>query len=114
MRDAEGRSILIDLRSCAFDQVLAFDLLTFACKYVGARNYRSVIDNAFLLQQRGWDVPELAPVLALIDLPKPLWGPIVTLHALGQIELEKPRRAASDTVVAKLMQRSLSRPWQVA
>lgn len=114
MRDADGRPVLIDLKSCTFDGVLAFDLLALACKYLGARNDRNVIDNAFLLHRRGWEVEALAPVLAMVDLPRAAWGPLFALHTLGRLALRRPGMATPGPVAARLLRRALSRGWQRA
>lgn len=83
MRDNDGRPVLIDLKSCDFNKVISIDLLNFACKYVQARGRWNYLDGAFTVQQPEWRVPELDPVLALVDLPRSLWGQLLVLHAMG-------------------------------
>ena len=114
MRAEDGRPVLIDLKSCAPDQVLSLDLLIFACKYQAIRNRVNVVENAFELQRRGWDMPGLEPILSLIDLPRPLWGPAVTLHALGQVDLKRSEPAAPGSVLGGLLRRLLQRDWRDA
>jgi hypothetical protein len=111
MRDAEGRPVLIDLKSCAADRVLALDILIFACKYMASRNRLSIIENAFALQRAGWAVPELEPVFELVDSPRAVWGPAVTLHALGQAALKKSDHKPIHPALAVLLRRSMARDW---
>ncbi len=112
MRDAEDRPVLIDLKSCAHEQILALDLLNFACKYLSVRNQRNVVENAFALQRRGWRLPAIEPVLALIDLPRSLWGPIFTLHAVGQVASKGEADDAVNPILGRLLLRLLSRDWR--
>jgi hypothetical protein len=114
MRGEDGRPVLIDLKSCAPEQVLALDLLIFACKYLAIRDRVNVVEHAFELQRLGWDMPALEPVLSLIDLPRPLWGPAVTLHALGQVDLRRSEPAAPPAVLGGLLRRLLQRDWRAA
>lgn len=105
MRDIDGRPVLIDLKSCDFNKIISIDLLNFACKYIQARGRWNYLDGAFKLQQPGWHVPELAPVLALVDLPRPIWGQLLALHALGQLA----GRLKSPTDISPRFEKSLLR-----
>ena len=114
MRDVDGRPVLIDLKSCDFNKIISVDLLNFACKYIQARGRWNYLDGAFTLQQPGWHVPELAPVLALIDLPRPLWGQLLTLHAFGQLSVRLKSASDINPHFEKSLLRILSKNWRVA
>ncbi|HXV24969.1 MAG TPA: hypothetical protein VED46_11995 [Alphaproteobacteria bacterium] len=112
MRDSSGRPVLIDLKSCAYEQVLALDLLNFACRYLTARNRQNLVENAFALQRCGWRLPAIEPLLTLIDLPRALWGPITTLHIVGRFASKGKSGAAPNPILGALLQRLFSRDWR--
>jgi len=113
MRDADGRPVLIDLKSYVADQVLALDVLTFACKYRAAREGSNVVDQAFAAQRRGWEVTELAPVLAFVDLPRPLWGPIFALYCIGRVASKSGGTDRPNAVMRRLLANLLARDWRL-
>lgn len=112
MRDVDGRPVLIDLKSCESDRIVSIDLLVLACKYLQARGRQTMLDAAYSGQQQSWQIPELDPILALVDLPRPLWGQILALRFIG---LNTLRRAPTDInpLFQKLLLRVLDRDWRV-
>jgi hypothetical protein len=110
MQDADGRSVLIDLKSCAHDRIVAIDLLVIACKYLQAKGRQTMLDAAYSGQRQGWSMPELEPILALVDLPRHLWGQILILHFIG---LHALKRGPQDIhpLFRKLLRRILERDW---
>ncbi len=112
MRDSNGRPVLIDLKSCASEQVLALDLLNFACRYLTVRNRQNLVENAFALQRCGWRLPAIEPVLSLIDLPRGLWGPITALHIVGQFAAKGKIASPPNPILGGLLRRMLSRDWR--
>lgn len=113
MRDEDGRSVLIDLKSYGADRVLAIDVLTFACKYLAAREGFNLVDQAFAAQRRGWEIRELAPVLAFIDLPRQLWGPIFVLYCFGRMASKSSRAQNPNAVMGRLLANLLARDWRL-
>lgn len=114
MRDFDGRPVLIDLKSCDPSKVISVDLLNFACKYIQARGRWNYLDAAFALQQPEWHVPELEPVLALVDLPRSLWGQLLVLHAMGQHALKLEAPADMSRSFEKPLLRILAKNWRLA
>lgn len=110
MRDEAGRPVLIDLKSCAPQRIVAVDLLAFACKYLQAQGRQTLVDAAFAGQQGDWRLPELAPILALVDLPRPLWGQIFLLQLIG-LHAEK-RGDDTNSLSRTLFQRILGKDWR--
>jgi hypothetical protein len=113
MRDVDGRPVLIDLKSCGLNRVLAIDLLNFACKYLQARSRQNYLDVAFEVHQPDWYVPELVPVMALVDLPRPLWGQILVLHGMGLHALKLRSPDAVGMHIQRPLRRILARDWKV-
>ncbi|MFZ5675471.1 MAG: hypothetical protein ACOZAM_21140 [Pseudomonadota bacterium] len=113
MRDVDGRPVLIDLKSCDLNRILAIDLLNFACKYLQARSRQNYLEVAFAVHQSDWHVPELEPVMALVDLPRPLWGQILVLHGLGLHALKLRSPDAVGMHIQRPLRRILARDWRV-
>jgi hypothetical protein len=107
MRDCGGRPVLIDLKSCSYEQVISLDLLLFAAKYLAARDRRNIVEWA-----SKW--PELRPVLDFIDLPCQHWGPILVLHALGLHASRREGNRDPNAVARRLLFNSLTRDWRTA
>ncbi len=112
MRDGDGRPVLIDLKSCIGGQVIALDLLNFACKYMASREGSNVVDQALAAQRCGWRIPGLDPVLELVDLPRPLWGPLFALHALGSVLLKRGTGRKVNPILLRQLAKVLSRDWR--
>ena len=102
MRDRDGRPVLIDLKSCVDEQILALDLLGFVCKYRASRDGYNLVDQALDGHDRDWRWPELASVLDRVDLPRRLWGPIVALHTVGRV-LEQGGGGQADSAAIEVM-----------
>jgi len=111
MRDVDGRPVLIDLKSCEVNRVVSLDLIIFACKYRQVRRLENLVESAFLLQQQGWRVTELEPVLDLVDLPRPFWAQIFVLHFMGLQALKLDSLDNVNPLFRKLFFRILSRNW---
>jgi hypothetical protein len=112
MRDGDGRPVLIDVKSCAFEQILSLDLITFAGKYLANKNGCNMLDAAFSAQRCGWQLAELDRALAFIDLPRPLWGPILAVHTLGRLALKRTPGQQPNPLIRKLLFRVLSKDWR--
>lgn len=109
MRDDAGRPVLIDLKSCEPGRVVAIDLLALACKNLQAQGKQTLVDAAFAAQQRDWRLPELDAILALVDLPRPLWGQIYLLQLIG---LHATKRGEDTNSLSRaLFQRILDKDW---
>lgn len=111
MWDAAERPVLIDLKSCEPDRIVAIDLLVLACKFLQAHGRQTMVDAAFAGQQLGWRVSALRPVLALIDLPRPLWGQIVLLHLIGLNAAKRKDAEEVNPLSRALFLRILGKDW---
>ncbi|MBX6320543.1 MAG: hypothetical protein IRY94_01825 [Rhodospirillaceae bacterium] len=112
MRDRDGRPVLIDLKSVVGGQVIALDLLNFACKYMASREGSNVVDQALTAQRCDWRIPGIEPVLELVDLPRPLWGQLFALHALGSVLLKRGTSQKISPILLRQLAKVLSRDWR--
>ncbi len=112
MQDADGKPVLIDLKSCGVERVVSIDILMFVSKYMQIRDVRNLIESVFIAQQKGWRVAELEPVLALIDLPRSHWAQILVLHLMGVQALKRKSVEQVSPLSQKLYLRMLSRDWR--
>ncbi|MFZ5675456.1 MAG: hypothetical protein ACOZAM_21065 [Pseudomonadota bacterium] len=111
MQDADGKPILIDLKSCDAGRVVSIDILVFAGKYIQARIFDNLPECVFFAQQRRWDVAGLEPVLALIDLPRRYWAHILLLHLMGIRAVAGKEQEEMSPLSRQLYSRVLSRDW---
>ena len=113
MQDADGKPILIDLKSCDVDRIVSIDILMFAGKYIQARMFDNLLECVFSAQQRGWRIAELEPALALIDLPRAYWSHILILHLMGAGSADAHGSEQEISPISRqLYQRMLSRDWR--
>lgn len=112
MRDDQGKPVLIDLKSCEPERVVAIDLLALACKNLQAQGKQTLVDAAFAAQQRSWRVNELEPILALVDLPQPLWGQIYLLNVIGLHATKRKGGEGVDPFSRALFLRILAKDWR--
>ncbi len=113
MRDGEGRPVMVDLKSCSADRILALDVLAFACKYLEAQERRNTIDMAYVALRRKWQIPPLYDVLCQVDLPRAAWAPIYVLHAIGRLARKLQPGAEPNPIFARLLARVISRDWRL-
>ena len=62
------------------------------------------------LHQKGWHVPLVADILALVDLPRHIWGPAYVLHVMGIYAAGKGLQASGASAV--LFRRLLALNWR--
>lgn len=111
MQDADGKPVLIDLKSCDADRVVSIDILVFAGKYIQARMFDNLLECVFSAQQQGWRVNELDPVLAFVDLPRRYWSHILLLHLMGAGWVAGRQQEEMSPLSRQLYRRVLSRNW---
>lgn len=111
MQDADGKPILIDLKSCDADRIVSIDILVFAGKYIQARRFDNLLECVFWAQQKDWRIDDLEPALALLDLPRAYWSHILMLHLMGAGPAGADESLEMNPLSRQLYQRMLSRDW---
>lgn len=104
-----GEPVLIDLKKCQPGRLLCLDLLNMACLSLAARTGGNVLSLAHEAHRAGWNDPDLAPLLALVDLPRAVWGPAYVLHLSGIYRLG--RKAEPGWAEDVLFRRILEQDW---
>jgi hypothetical protein len=107
-----GEPVLVDLKKCEPGRLLCLDILNMACLSLAARTGGNVVSQAYAAQRRGWDDAELAPVLALVDLPRRAWGPAYFLHVAGLYRLRRQGKSGWGEEV--LFRRVMEQDWRPA
>jgi hypothetical protein len=92
MRGRYGQPVLIDLKSCGLDRIVALDLLRFAVGRYPDDLTTNPAWKIVRIHATDWDLPMIQPFLQYIDLPRRLWGQIYLLHLLGSVALKPSRR----------------------
>jgi hypothetical protein len=93
MRNEDGRPVLVDLKSCGPERIVALDLLRLAVGRYPDDLRTGPVGKIAKAEAAGWDLPAVQPFLQHIDLPAKLWGRAYALHVLGSVAGKPSRRS---------------------
>jgi len=103
--------VLVDLKKCSDNRVLALDILNMACQTMATLHGGNVLSQSFRGQSSNWSEPALAELITLVDLPRAHWGPLYVLHALGLHALR--HGGTPNAASAALFRKLLNRDWRL-